>query len=177
MGRIFKMLQIEEIWKPIINYEGLYELSVFGKIKSLKSVKEKTLIPKKDKYGHLQVRLYKNGIVKQYSVHRLVLETFIGPRPEGMEGCHNDGNGSNNFLENLRYDTHENNMRDRIKHKTNNPGSKCNFSKLIESNISGIRKLHIEGKSDTEIAKIYGVGRMTINDIINNKTWKHVKEE
>lgn len=52
-------------------------------------------------------------------VSQLVLKAFVGPRPRGMEGCHNDGNASNNYLSNLRWDTHHENMRDVERHGRN----------------------------------------------------------
>ena len=68
----------KEIWKPIKGYEGLYQVSNFGRVKSLKFGKEKILKQSIDKKtGYLHVVLCKNGILKTYYVHRLVAEAFI----------------------------------------------------------------------------------------------------
>ncbi len=97
---------IKEIWGDVIGYEHLYRVSTLNQIKSLRFGKEKILKPSKyDKYGHLGVSLWKNKEPKFFRVHQLVMETFIGPCPIGMEICHNDGNPANNNLDNLRYDT------------------------------------------------------------------------
>jgi hypothetical protein len=54
------------------------------------------------------------GVRRQ--VHRLVLEAFVGPCPDGMECCHEDGDSTNNRVDNLRWDTHEANVRERLEH-------------------------------------------------------------
>jgi len=169
---------MDEIWKSIINYENLYEVSNYGRIKSfprqgscggiLKSIKHNN--------GYLGVGLFKNGIRKDFLVHRLVLETFIGPCPKGKEGCHNDGNKENNFIGNLRWDTKKENCKDRKIHgnERNQNGSKNNMAKLNDNKIREIIKLHLEGKSNTEIAKIFNVSQPNVSLIVNRKTWKHI---
>ena len=70
-----------EEWKPIKEYEGLYEVSNYGRIKSLigqyGKQREKILKNNKQKNGYIHITLYKNGKLKTYSIHRLVAETFI----------------------------------------------------------------------------------------------------
>ena len=68
--------------------------------------------------GYFKLALSTDGVAKTKVVHKLVLMTFGGPQPEGMEACHNDGDTSNNRSDNLRWDTHQNNMRDKIEHGT-----------------------------------------------------------
>lgn len=88
---------------------------------------------------------------------------------------HNDGSGENNFIENLRYDTHKNNIKDEIKHRTKKEGSKCWNAKLNDNKIVEIRKLTEENKlSQREIAIKFNVSQHTIWNIINKKTWKHI---
>lgn len=74
----------------------------------------KTLSPYIRKDGHVEVRI----AGKTVAVHVLVAAAFHGPRPEGLEVCHNDGNPQNNVASNLRYDTMSGNMLDRVKHGT-----------------------------------------------------------
>ncbi len=104
-----------ERWLPIKGYEGLYEVSDRGRVKSLTKglgsrkkahETERILggwIKAKDPYH--QVRLYKNCIHKTFMVHHLVLEHFIGPRPEGLNGLHKDDNKDNNSAINLYWGT------------------------------------------------------------------------
>ena len=114
------------IWKPIKNYEGLYEVSDQGEVRSV----NRTVVSKNGKHmkfkgsiksqkisnnGYLRVRLSKEGKVKNHSVHRLVAEAFIGDIPDGYEVNHIDCNPLNNELSNLEIVTH----LDNIKHSYN----------------------------------------------------------
>lgn len=68
---------MQEIWKDVIGYEGLYKISNLGNIVSTHYKKKPKLTPYKNTKGYLKVKLYKNGIKKVFSVHRLVAEAFI----------------------------------------------------------------------------------------------------
>ena len=118
----------EEQWLPVVGYEGLYEVSSEGRVRSLDRWIEKrngsrcfyrgTLLkPGRTESNHLFVVLpSRNGGPRVNArVHRLVLEAFVGPCPEGMEGCHRDDNPTNNHIENLRWDTHSENTLDRVR--------------------------------------------------------------
>ena len=96
---------MEEIWKDIEGYEGLYKISNMGRVKSIKFNKEKILFLQKDKYGYLRVGLRKMGKLKNYFVHRLVAEAFI-PNPNNLPIVnHKDENKQNNCVENLEWCT------------------------------------------------------------------------
>ena len=114
---------MNEIWKPIPGYEGLYDASNLGFIRSwmafgggLTSVPRLLALRQNKGNRYKKASLRKNGMVKNIKIHRLVLEAFVGPCPEGMEACHNDGNPMNNQLCNLRWDTHSSNMIDASNH-------------------------------------------------------------
>ena len=93
----------EEIWCPIKGYEGLYEVSDQGRVRSLKSGKERILKPGSDKYGYLMVCLCKNGEKKNLLVHRLVAQAFI-PNPDNLPQVnHKDENKTNNYVHNLEW--------------------------------------------------------------------------
>lgn len=121
----------QERWLPVVGWEGLYEVSDHGRVRSarrtirFKDGRSRTYEPQLRKqtpqaaYGHMCVGLKRNGDRRTVRVHRLVLEAFVGPCPEGMEGCHNDGDASNNALPNLRWDTSSANKQDMIRHGTN----------------------------------------------------------
>lgn len=108
-----------EQWKAVVGYEGLYEVSNIGRVKSLRT--DKVLSPWKNKDGatdRLYVSLYKNRIRMHRTVHSLLMEAFVGPRPEGHNVLHKDGNASNNVLHNLRYGTQSENIYDAVVHNT-----------------------------------------------------------
>lgn len=94
---------MQEIWKDVKDYKGLYQVSNLGNIKSIKY--SKILKPYKEKKGYLRVDLNKNGIRRHYLVHRLVAETFI-PNPENKPQInHKDGCKENNLWNNLEWCT------------------------------------------------------------------------
>lgn len=118
-----------ERWLPVVGYEGIYEVSDHGRVRSVdrvvltasgtRSYKGKILRIVSRHHGYPGVSLRRPGVRKTGYIHRLVLEAFVGPCPEGMEGCHNDGTASNNRLSNLRWDTSIANAQDKARHGTN----------------------------------------------------------
>ena len=106
MGGIMK----KEYWKPVVGYEGHYQVSNFGRVKSIKFGKERILKPKKNKFGYLCINLYKNNIKKEYKVHRLVAEAFIDNPDNLPQVNHRDENKLNNNADNLEWCTHEYNI-------------------------------------------------------------------
>ena len=93
----------EEIWCPIKDYEGLYEVSDKGRVRSIKFGKERILKPLRNTCGYLQVQLWKNGEQKMYLVHRLVAQTFT-PNPDNLtEVNHKDEDKDNNSVQNLEW--------------------------------------------------------------------------
>ena len=90
-----------EIWKDIPNYEGIYQASNMGRVKSFYGLKEKILKPKISHNGYYRVALYKNSTQKWYQMHRLVWEAFNGQMPEGLQVNHINEIKTDNRLENL----------------------------------------------------------------------------
>lgn len=124
------------MWKDIENYEGLYQVNELGEVKS----KGRILKPRPNGVGYFQVALYKNGIRKDFYVHRLVAKAFI-PNPDNLpEVNHKDENKSNNTVENLEwcsaeyninYGSHNERMAFTMSNKYNVYDK---FNKLIVSN-------------------------------------------
>ena len=97
------MEEKDEVWCPIKGFEGLYEVSDQGRVRSLKFGKERILKPVRTPKGYLQVSLYKNGKMKPIRIHRLVAQTFI-PNPDNLpEVNHKDENKENNSVHNLEW--------------------------------------------------------------------------
>lgn len=165
-----------EKWRPAPGFEGLYEVSSLGRVKSLarttsQGVRLKETIRKASaqKSGHLWLRFCKNGRRTKQNIHRLVLETFVGPCPEGLETCHHDDDPANNTLENLRWGTRSSNMRDRIRNGRAigligsgrpHPNRKLNNEQVLE-----IRGLMRSGQSQMAIARIFGVSQNLVSKI------------
>ena len=117
-----------EEWRPIAGFENFYEVSDCGRVRSLdrivmrrngapKTISGRILTPYPvATKGYQTVSLYDRGRRSPRSIHGLVLEAFVGPRPSGMVGCHNDGDVENNHLGNLRWDSQGENNQDTIRH-------------------------------------------------------------
>jgi hypothetical protein len=125
----------EERWKPVVGHEGCYEVSDLGRVRSLDRTITRNGLPVRLR-GRMLRQYTRDKVDNRYSVtlaqgdqrrvHHLVLEAFIGPRPDGLIGCHNDGNCQNNKVANLRWGTYSSNARDQIKHGTHSESSKVN---------------------------------------------------
>ena len=116
-----------EQWRPIPGYEGLYEVSDLGRVRSLgRTTRDRKVVPPRvmkgspDMGGYLSVKLYGGeqgrGGRKLRKVHHLVLEAFVEPKPQGKMCRHLDGDPQNNSLENLRWGTCAENAQDKIRH-------------------------------------------------------------
>ena len=125
-------------------------------------------------WGYLQVRLYRNAHGYSRRVAPLVLEAFIGPRPDGMNCCHNNGVPADNRLHNLRWDTQRNNYRDAIRHGTVTRGERVGGAKLTADQVLEIRRLGASGMSRQEIAEVFRVKRVTVYAIISKQNWRHI---
>lgn len=125
-----------EQWKPIPDWEGLYEVSDQGRVRSLdrevagrnrygeitRTLRGRVLKAPPNSDGYLMVSLCRDGSPVSRKVHVLVAVAFLGERPEGMDVCHNNGNPADNRLLNLRYDTRAENITDAVRHGTHNNG-------------------------------------------------------
>jgi hypothetical protein len=173
-----------EIWKNICGYEGLYQVSNLGRVKSLsrhvqsngstRLIREQILSNNSCCNGYPHITLVGKGNRKTTRISHLVASTFIGPRPIGAQVCHNDGDRKNNTLTNLRYDTCSNNHADKHLHGTNQEGETNHNAKFRNLDILKIRTLLGKGEKQQAIASIYGVSTVTIHKIKHGKTWKHI---
>ncbi len=125
-----------ECWRDIPGYEGFYQASTLGRVRSVsrmaatwfgqRSVHGRILVPWKvmqsggSKVTSLQVDLSRHNRIKSFCVHKLILLTFVGPPPVGMVCCHGDGKPWHNCLANIRWDTHKANEADKLLHGTDN---------------------------------------------------------
>ena len=159
----------KETWKPVVGFEGLYEVSDLGRVRSLLRVRPKILQPGVGRGGYQIVSLYRRGTKKSKTVHALVLGSFVGPRKIGFECCHNNGVRNDNRLINLRYDTTAGNQRDRVPHGTSNRGERSHLAKLTVDQVRYIRR---NSKAVRRvIAERFGVSVSTVDHIRYGHTW------
>ena len=148
----------------------MYEASDDGRIRR-KDRPDHMLAIRTQESGHRRVSLWVSGRARHLYVHRLVLEAFVGPCPEGMEVRHINGDPGDNRLSNLCYGTRRQNMADRKEHGDQPLGSVHWNAKLDEEQVRSIRA---DGRPMAVLAREYGVHRITIHDIITRRTWRHV---
>lgn len=162
---------MEETWKDIPGYEGKYQVSNIGRVKSLSREihsknqngeftwisKERIHKPAKhDKGNHLSVVLHNPKRTKM--VHQLVMLAFIGPPPGGMCVLHTNGDATDNCLDNLRYDTQSENIYDVYRQ------GKA-WKTLHADDVAGIKFGLWCGISCAELGRMFGVGHQAINKI------------
>lgn len=167
-----------EIWHPVPGYEKRYEVSNKGKIRSLGTYRgsdyHKILKPYVSKKGYLYVSLRNGDSRKSFAVHRLVLDAFVGERPPGKQAAHWDGDPSKNNVENLRWATALENIKDRARHGRTARGENQGFAKLDKKAVKTIKSLKGKGLSSGEVAHLACVSQSTIYSIWEGETWKHV---
>ena len=183
---------MKEKWLPINGYGGYYEVSNLGEVRSLNRaipyerweerygdkmvLRGRPLKGCTAKDGRRSVTLSKNGKATTKRIHRIVLEAFIGSCPNGMEGCHNDGNPQNNTLNNLRWDTRSANHMDKIKHGTHDRGERNPMAKLVREKVNAIKILYKKTKaSQQDLADLFDVSQAHISRIIRGKCWAHME--
>lgn len=181
-----------EIWKPFYGFEGFYEVSNQGRVRSVDHYisekidvmgrhippilkRGKLLKQRKHPFGYKLVTLSKNNEIFHRVIHRLVAEAFLGPRPsEETVIRHLNGNPTDNRLENLAYGTQKDNMMDAIKQDTVEYGERRYNAKLDNATVIEIKKEIICGYGSGEISKKYGVPQSQIWKIGMVLAWKRV---
>lgn len=175
---------MQETWLPVIGYEGFYEISNFGVVKSIsrevphgkgtfkRKIKEKIISQTFCVNGKKWVTLCKNGICTRFLVHQLVARNFIGERPDGMMVCHNDGNGTNNCASNLRYDTHQSNMDDMVKHGKSPRGAKNWNAIATKEQVLKVRELRAQGLYYKDICAQTSLSFESVAKMCQGKSWK-----
>lgn len=170
-----------EIWKDVKGYEGLYQVSNIGKVKSLHYNKEKILADRFDKKGYLSVRLFKNGKSKIFKTHRLVAQAFI-PNPINKEQVnHINGVKSDNRVENLEWCTnYENCVHAHLNGLVAKPNPhRCEDaynSKLKVDDVIYIRKNYVPYSKEfnsTKLSKKFNVSTSLVLSIAKGERWKY----
>jgi len=169
-----------EIYKDVVGYEGIYQVSNLGNVRSLdRTIKCKNSIRtykgcqlKKLKHtaGYLGVNIRRS---KRVLIHRMVAQSFI-PNPKNKEFVnHKNGIKADNRVENLEWTTRQENENHAFNTGLkNSTGSHNTMAKLNETKVQKIKEL---SKSNVKcLSSLYKVHRATIQRIINGKIWQHV---
>lgn len=172
-----------EKWRPVVGYEGWYEVSDQGRVRNVKtrggSPAGHILTGCPSKKGYLSVCLTVNTKQKVKHVHRLVGEAFLGPLQRGLQTDHINGDKTDNRAANLRYVTGFVNQR-----KSYEPqfyrhvprGEAHSQSKLKETQVRAIKRLLRLGMIHRLIADRFRISVSTIDAINSGRLWTHITE-
>lgn len=169
-------------WKPVIGWEGFYEVNDMGCVRSLTRTGSTQFGKRKyggsvirsflhKKTGYIVVNLTKRGAREQLLVHMLVLTAFVGPRPDGLQTRHLNGDRTDNRLVNLTWGTALENSQDKRLHGTMPMGSRVHNAKLTEAQVLRARQ---ERMTAGKIAREFGVSISCADKVRSGETWRHV---
>lgn len=181
-----------EIWKDIPGYEGWYQVSPDGRVKSmarstptrnrwgpcLYNFPEKEIFGRIDGYGYRKMNLCVNGKARGMFAHTAVALAFIGPKPTpDHQVAHWDGDKLNNHFSNLRWATNKENAQDNVRHgKTANQfGERHSRNKFTDDMIREIRATPRYRGITIYFAKKFGVTQQAISKVLLGQRWPHIK--
>lgn len=171
------MVDATERWRPVSGYEGLYDVSDLGNVRSFHAGRGKgkrggLLKPGMSGGGRLSVVLCKDGEHRTRLVHQLVLEAFTGPRPPGQEARHGPGGALDNRHVNLCWGTPEENQGpDKVRDGTSNRGERQWMAKLTEKIVLECRRRFADGETQTALAAEFGIAPSAMCQVISGARW------
>ena len=179
--------QHTEEWRAVVGYEGRYEVSSLGRVRSLPRTERSAAgwsraypgvtLRQDTRRGYKAVFLCTGIAARQrrVQVHRLALEAFVGPCPRGMECCHGNGDRADNRAENLRWDTRRQNALQRTEHGTAPAGEAHHNTFITEECVRTIRSRVASGEQQRAVARDMGLGDSLVSNIVRRKTWRNVR--
>ena len=176
---------MSEIWKDVVGYEGLYEVSNIGNVRSvahdvvlggqragvIHHVRAKMRKLQRRYDGYVGIKLIRDSVLSDFLVHRLVASAFIENAKNLPEVNHKNSDRTDNRVENLEWVT----AKDNVAHSTREGsahGERKGCSKLKDDDIIDIKFLLSYGVTNADIGRLYGVKPHTISVIKHGKTWK-----
>ena len=170
-----------EEWRDVPGYEGIYAASNLGRIKRLTSMTRAkagdVLKPYLGNNGYWMIGLRHGKKRKKFTVHRLIMLTFVSIPFVNAEVNHINGDKLDNRLSNLEWVKHS----DNIKHSyvlgrkiSSAPGENNAWHKLTDKTVIEIRALAEKGVKHSEIARLFNVSQTCILSVVRRKTWKHI---
>ena len=177
---------MNEVWHPVVGYEGLFEVSDQGRVRSVATqVKSKggsfrsrpsRLLSPSQWRGYLRVTLFRDGVRKYTQVHQLVAAAFIGPCPVGQQVRHGVLGKAVNTPENLSYGTCWENHQDQIRDGSTQRGTKHHKSKLTDADVLEIYQLAQKPRQGSALARRFNVSTSSISAIKLGKSWSWLTE-
>ena len=179
------MRKSESIWRSVEGYEGIYEVSNYGELKSLSRIiilkdgtqrKLNTKILKPIKIGDYHgYQLTNSTGSKKHYIHRLVCTAFLeNPKGDQVTVNHIDGDKYNNELSNLEWSSYSENLKHAYRNGLNkNSGENNHYTKFSDETISQVREKYATGQyRQSELADLYGISKMQIHRIVKFKNRK-----
>lgn len=174
-----------EKWCDIENYQGYYQISSFGRVRSINRyitridgrvcfIPSRILKPFQGKTcNYLCVQLCKDNVTEKFMIHRLVAKAFLGLKDKStLEVNHINGNRHDNTVDNLELVTHQQNINHSISHFLKNDyGEKSTNSKLSNNQAEEIRQKWFDGVKQVDLANEYNVSKQTICKIVHYKAY------
>jgi len=173
-----------EQWRPVVGYEGLYEVSDHGRVRSLprtcltkgnatRTVSARVMSQNRDGRGYLAVILSKDGKKTTTRVYLIVAKAFIGERPDGMVVAHGPAGKDDNSVANVSYKTQsENCAADKLRDDTHTRGGRNYNARLTEEQVLFARKAVARRQvSIGHLADAWNVNRSTLGKAINGRNW------
>jgi NUMOD4 motif/HNH endonuclease len=188
---VILITQDKEIWKPVVGFEGVYEVSSFGRVRGVrrtveawngfavakKTIKERILTPTKNADGYRCFTLSHKNSAKPYRAARLVCSAFHGPCPEGLECAHLDGISQNDKADNLAWVSHSENCAHQKIHGTaykKARGENHGASKLTNQQVKELRSDYERTLNYAATGRKFGISDSHARKIVKCQLWAHV---
>ena len=176
---------MNEEWRDVVGYEGLYMVSNFGRVKSIERTRnsgtggyvQKGRIMSANNKGYPAVTFYKGGKCKRFMIHRLVACTFIPTSNKKLVVNHIDGNRKNNHVDNLEWCTQKQNIAHAISIGIGTIGERNGLSKFTNDEVRELRKMYVPYDPEfgaSALARKHGVPLKTMWFILTRRTYKSV---
>jgi hypothetical protein len=172
--------RVIEEWRPVKRSDGRYEVSNLGRVRAMRDrwgrPVERVLARRLDDKGYWRSTLRIGDQYRASTLYPLMLEAFVGPRPDGCEASHINGNSQDDRLENLCWETHAENVARQRAHGTIMFGRKNSQAKLTDADVIEIRRARQSGEYLQSIADRYGISDSNVSLICVGGGWPEVPE-
>ena len=175
-----------EQWRAVPGWEGLYEVSDLGRVRSLDRLtrpggrgrgqrrRGRVLVLRPTAKGYRSVSLCSEAGQRTRLVHHLVLDAFVGTKMPGQECRHLNGDRADNRLVNLAWGTSAENHNDTVRHGRTTQGERNPMAKLSEADVRAIRAARARGESQRSVATRFGITPTLVSQIDRRVVWRHV---